>query len=248
LGVDEALSRARNVGVAGIVQVGCDLASARWSVDTADAHPDILATVSLHPNEAPEIEAAQGRSALEDAWAEIDALAANPRVRAIGETGLDYFRTGPAGREVQEESFVRHIEMAKAHGKALMIHDRDAHDDVIRVLDSVGAPEVVVFHCFSGGSELATTCAERGWVMSFAGTVTFRNAQSLRDALAIAPLDLLLVETDAPFLAPTPFRGRPNASYMIPHTLRAMAEVKGVTVDVLGDHVAATTTRVFGPF
>jgi TatD DNase family protein len=248
LGVEDALRRAREVGVRGIVQVGCDLPSARWSVDTATTYEHIVATVALHPNEAPEIEATQGRAALEDAWAEIDALAAEPRVRAVGETGLDFYRTAPEGRDVQEESFRRHIAMAKKHGKALMIHDRDAHDDVVRVLDSEGAPDIVVFHCFSGGPELARICADRGWVMSFAGTVTFRNAQPLRDALAIAPIDLVLVETDAPFLAPMPFRGRPNASYLIPHTLRAMAEVMRVTVDVLGQHVEATTARSFGPF
>ena len=153
-----------SVGVAGIVQVGCDLPSARWSVATAQAHPDVvLAAVALHPNEAPEILARQGRTALEDAWAEIDALAADPRVRSVGETGLDYFRTGPEGRDVQEESFRRHIAMAKKHSKALMIHDRDAHDDVVRVLDDEGAPDVVVFHCFSGGPDLAQTCADRGW-------------------------------------------------------------------------------------
>jgi TatD DNase family protein len=248
LGVDEALRRAQDVGVRGIVQVGCDLPSARWSVETARAYESILATVALHPNEAPEIEARQGRAALEDAWAEIDALAADPRVRAVGETGLDHFRTGPQGRDVQEESFRRHIAMAKKHSKALMIHDRDAHDDVVRVLDSEGAPDLVVFHCFSGGPELARICAARGWTMSFAGTVTFRNAQNLRDALVVAPIDLVLVETDAPFLAPTPFRGRPNASYLIPHTLRAMAEVRGESVDELGAHVDATSERIFGPF
>lgn len=246
LGVDEALARARAVGVTGIVQVGCDLPSARWSVETAKAHRDIIAAVALHPNEVPEIVAAQGRSALEDAWAEIDQLAAEGRVRAVGETGLDYFRTGPSGRDVQEESFRRHIAIAKKHNKALMIHDRDAHDDVVRVLDDEGAPDLVVFHCFSGGPELARTCSERGWRMSFAGTVTFRNAQLLRDALADAPLDLLLVETDAPFLAPTPFRGRPNASYLIPHTLRVMAEVKQVSVETLAGHVAGNTRVTFG--
>jgi TatD DNase family protein len=248
LAVDDALERAKAVGVRGIVQVGCDLPSARWSVATARAHESVVAAVALHPNEAPEIVATQGRSALEDAWAEIDELAAEPRVRSVGETGLDHFRTGPEGRDVQEESFRRHIAMAKKHKKALMIHDRDAHDDVIRVLDDEGAPDVVVFHCFSGGPDLARTCAARGWRMSFAGTVTFRNAQPLRDALAVAPLDLLLVETDAPFLAPMPFRGRPNASYLIPHTLRAMAEVKQVPVEVLAGHVEANTRGTFGHF
>ena len=248
LGVDEALELAHAVGVGGIVQVGCDLPSARWSVATAQAHSDIVAAVALHPNEAPEIFATQGRKALEDAWQEIDGLAAESCVRSVGETGLDYFRTGPEGRDIQEESFRRHIAMAKKHKKALMIHDRDAHDDVVRVLDDEGAPEVVVFHCFSGGPGLAQTCADRGWRMSFAGTVTFRNAQSLRDALAVAPLELLLVETDAPFLAPTPFRGRPNASYLIPHTLQAMADVKQVPIGTLAEHIARNTRVAFGYF
>jgi len=246
LDVEEALRRARSVGVRGIVQVGCDLPSSRWSVRAATTYEHIVATVALHPNEAPQIYAEHGRSALEQAWEEIDHLASDPCVRAIGETGLDHFRTPPDGRPIQEESFRRHIEMAKRHGKPVMIHDRDAHDDVVRVLDSEGAPDRVVFHCFSGGPELARICADRGWVMSFAGTVTFRNAQQVRDALVVAPLDLVVVETDAPFLAPTPYRGRPNASYLIPHTLRAMAEVKGVSVEDLAGAVDATTTRTFG--
>ena len=246
MSVDEALSSAKAAGVGGIVQIGCDLPSARWSVEVANAHENIVAGVSLHPNEAPRLES-QGRAVLEDAWAEIDSLAADPRVRAVGETGLDYFRTGEGGRGVQEESFRQHIAMAKKHGKALVIHDRDAHDDVVKVLQSEGAPQLVVFHCFSGGPELARVCAENGWVMSFAGTVTFKNAQLLREALRLAPLDLVLVETDAPYLTPMPYRGRPNASYLIPLTVRVMAQVKGVDETVMATAISVNSERVFGP-
>lgn len=243
--VEQALAAARAVGVTRVVQIGCGVASARWSVAVAEQHPAVVAGVALHPNEAPRIAAQAGRGALEEAWAEIDRLAAHPRVRAVGETGLDHYRTGPEGRDVQEESFRRHIALAKAHGKALVIHDRDAHDDVVRVLLEEGPPERVVFHCFSGGPDLARTCADHGWAVSFAGTVTFKNAEPLRAALAVVPLELVLVETDAPYLAPVPHRGRPNASYLVPLTLRAMAAAKGVDVDEL---TAATTTaseRIF---
>ncbi len=188
LTVADALDRAASVGVTRIVQVGCDLDSARWSVAVAEEHPHVVATVALHPNEAPRIEAAHGRVALEEAWAEIEALAALPQVRAVGETGLDFFRTGEDGRAVQEESFRRHIAMAKQLGKPVVIHDRDAHDDVIRVLESEGPPEHVVFHCYSGDADMARYCTERGWYLSFAGTVTFKNATALREAVAAAPL------------------------------------------------------------
>ena len=245
--VADALAAATAVGVPRIVQIGCDLASARWSVQAARDHAPVVAAVSLHPNEAPHIHAQHGRAALEEAWAEIDALAADSRVRAVGETGLDFFRTDEGvGRDVQEESFRRHIAMAKRHGRALVIHDRDAHDDVVRVLLDEGAPEQVVFHCFSGGPDLARTCAEHGWVMSFAGNVTFKNATDLRAALQVAPPGLLLVETDAPFLTPVPYRGRPNASFLIPLTLRAMAAEKGLDEATLAAAVKATGERVFG--
>ena len=225
--VEDALAAATAAGVPRLVQIGCDLPGARWAVDVAARHRAVVAGVALHPNEAPRIVAEGGRRALDDAWDEIDALAAHDRVRAVGETGLDHFRTtDAAGRAVQEESFRRHIAMARAHDKALVIHDRDAHDDVLRVLVDEGAPRTVVFHCFSGDVAMARTCVDNGWVLSFAGTVTFKNAQQLRDALAVTPIDQVLVETDAPFLAPTPYRGRPNASYLIPLTVRAMAQVK----------------------
>jgi TatD DNase family protein len=248
MSVDDALAAARAAGVTKLVQIGCDLPSARWSVDVAASHDDIVAGVALHPNEAPRIAAAHGSAALEAAYAEIDALAAHPRVRAVGESGLDFFRTGEDGRAVQEESFRRHIDLAKRHGKALVIHDRDSHDAVLRVLAEEGAPDRVVFHCFSGDASMARQCADQGWVLSFAGTITFKNADALREALRVTPLELLLVETDAPFLTPSPYRGRPNASYLIPVTLRAMAEVKGVDVDALAGAVTAAGERMFGTF
>lgn len=248
LGVDAAVERASAVGVTRIVQVGCDLPSARWSVQAAESHPAVVATVALHPNEAPRIEAEGGRGALEDAYAEIRRLAEHPRVRAIGETGLDFFRTGEDGRAVQEESFRRHISWAKELAKPLVIHDRDAHEDVIRVLEDEGAPEHVVFHCFSGDAAMARYCAERGWYLSFAGTVSFKNASALREAVAAAPLQRLLVETDAPYLTPMPYRGRPNASYLVPLTVRAMAAAAGVEEDTLSQALSDNSEHVFGPW
>ncbi|WP_414506478.1 TatD family hydrolase [Streptomyces sp. NEAU-L66] len=257
--VEEALTKAASVGVTTVVQVGCDLAGSRWAAETAAAHDSVHATVALHPNEAPRIVLGDpdgwsrqgarepgGDSALDEALAEIDRLAALPHVRGVGETGLDYFRTGPDGMAAQEASFRAHIEIAKRHGKALVIHDREAHDDVLRILREEGAPDRVVFHCYSGDAEMAKICAAAGYFMSFAGNVTFKNAQPLRDALAVAPPELVLVETDAPFLTPAPYRGRANAPYLIPVTLRAMAEVTAMTEDALATAIAANTARAFG--
>ncbi|MGN6125477.1 MAG: TatD family hydrolase [Humibacter sp.] len=239
----EQLDRASAVGVRVVVQVGTDVESSIWAAETAAIEPRMLAAVAIHPNDAPQLGA---DGTLDDALAVIDGLASRPRVRAIGETGLDFFRTDENGRAAQFRSFEAHIEMAKRHGIALQIHDRDAHDDVIATLKRVGAPETVVFHCFSGGAELAQTCADNGWSMSFAGTVTFKNAQNLRDALEIAPRSLLLVETDAPYLTPTPYRGRPNAPYLIPHTVRGMADVIGTDVSLLAAQLASNTELVYG--
>ena len=242
-GVDDAIAAAAAVGVTRIVQVGCDLEGARWAVRTAADPPALVAAVALHPNEAPRL-AEAGR--LDAALAEIAELAADPVVRAVGETGLDYFRTGEAGREAQHASFRRHIDLAKRLGKALMIHDRDAHEDVVRILDEEGVPDRWVMHCFSGDAAFARACLDRGAHLSFAGTVTFRNAEPLREALRVTPRDRILVETDAPFLTPTPYRGRPNASYLVPHTMRAMAEVRGEDLSELCAAVDATTTVVYG--
>lgn len=243
LSVDDALAASAAVGVPRIVQIGCDLPGARWAVETARQHEEIVAGVAIHPNETPAL--ASG-GLLDSALAEIDRLAADPVVRAVGETGLDHYRTGADGRGVQEDSFRAHIELAKRHGKALVIHDRDAHGDVLRVLEDAGPPERVVFHCFSGDRAMAEHCVRRGWWLSFAGTVTFKNAGALREALAAAPLDRVLVETDAPYLTPVPYRGRPNASYLVPHTVRAMAGVLGVGEDELCGAIAANSEAAFG--
>jgi len=245
LAVDEAIALAASVGVARIVQIGCDLPGARWAVQAAASYGALVAGVALHPNEAPRL-VEQGVG-LDEAMAEIEALAgAHDKVRAVGETGLDHFRTGEEGRAVQVESFRRHIDLAKRLDKTLVIHDRDSHAEVLQVLDEEGAPERWVMHCFSGDAEFARACLDRGAHLSFAGTVTFKNAQPLRDALAITPLDRVLVETDAPYLTPTPHRGRTNASYLVPLTVRAMAEVRGDDLETLCAALDSTTERAFG--
>jgi TatD DNase family protein len=238
------LDRASSVGVRGVVQVGGDLETSRWSADIASREPRVLAAVAIHPNEAPRYEASGG---LDAALAEIDELASRPRVRAVGETGLDFFRTEEgAGRDAQYRSFEAHIEIAKKHGLALQIHDRDAHAEVISTLRRVGAPERTVFHCFSGDADMARLCADNGWYLSFAGTVTFKNATGLREALEVIPRARILVETDAPYLTPHPFRGRPNSPYLIPHTLRAMAAHLETDVSMLAAQISSTTEEVYG--
>jgi TatD DNase family protein len=245
--VTEALSSAATVGIDRVVQIGCDLASARWSVEAATSHPSILAAVALHPNEAPRL-AAESADQLDAALAEIAELAMHERVRAVGETGLDYFRTDESGRQSQHYSFKQHIAIAKQVNKPLVIHDRDAHDDVLAIVDEAGAPHTVVMHCFSGDAYFARECIDRGFMLSFAGTVTFKNADILREALAVTPLANILVETDAPFLTPAPFRGRPNASYLIPHTVRVMAQTLDCSEEELCAAISANSERVFGPW
>lgn len=242
---EESLAKAASVGIDRIVQVGVDVASSRWSADLADEHPSVLAAVAVHPNEAP----ALSGDRLDKALADIEGLAARPRVRAIGETGMDFFRTqGSDELALQELSFRRHIDLAKRFDLALMIHDRDAHDDVFRVLAEEGAPRTVVFHCYSGDTEMAYKCAEHGYYMSFAGNSTFSKAQNLRDAAIAAPRDLLLVETDAPFLTPSPYRGRPNAPYLVPLTVRALAEARGEDLAELCTALSDNSERVYGPW
>jgi TatD DNase family protein len=240
----DALSTAARVGVTRIVQIGCDLPGARWAVEAAASHEPIVAGVAIHPNEAPRL---AGTGKLDSALDAIERLVTSgPRVRAVGETGLDNYRTGPDGVAAQQLSFRKHIALAKRHDKTLVIHDRDAHQDVLRILDDEGVPERVVLHCFSGDAEFARTCLDRGCYLSFAGTVTFKNAAPLREALRVAPSDRVLVETDAPFLTPMPYRGRPNASYLIPVTMRAMAEVRQVDLADMCRAVDANTSAAFG--
>jgi len=257
----EIIAAADAVNVTTLIQVGVDVPSSANAADLADAFDRVWGTVALHPNEAPRLVLGDadgwsgqkrppgGGEVLEAALAEIAVLAARPGVVGIGETGLDYFRTGEGGVEAQQASFRAHIAIAKEHGKALVIHDRDAHDDVLRILLEEGSPESVVFHCYSGDAPMAKICAERGYFMSFAGNVTYKANEHLREALAVAPLDLILVETDAPFLTPLPYRGRPNAPYLVPYTVRAMAQTRGMDSEAalgeLCEALEANTRKAF---
>jgi TatD DNase family protein len=273
--VEGVLADARAVGICRVVTIGTDLASSRWAAECAAAHPDVYAAVAIHPNEteaavagragqdgpgpgvpgpddavpadAVPAGAVSAEAVAEAVLAEIEALAALPQVRAVGETGLDYYRDW-AAPAVQRDWFRAHIEIAKRTGKALVIHDREAHEDVLRILAEQGPPDRVVFHCFSGDEQMARQCAEAGYVMSFAGNLTFASAQPLRDAAAAAPADLLLVETDAPFLTPVPYRGQPNAPWFAALTLRKLAEVKEMDIAELCGQVTSTAERVFGPW
>lgn len=236
----DALAIAASVGVTRIAQVGCDVEGSRWAVAAAERFDSVIAAVAIHPNDAARMVtegSGDGRAELDRALTEIESLAARDRVRAVGETGLDYFRTrDDLGQRVQKAAFAAQIGFAKKHVKALVIHDRDAHADILDVLDAEGVPERIIMHCFSGDADFARQCLDRGAFLSFAGTITFKNADPLREALKITPLDRILVETDAPYLTPVPYRGRPNASYLIPHTARVMAETREVD---LGDFCQA---------
>jgi TatD DNase family protein len=235
------LDTATSVGVTRFMTIGVDVESSQWCADMANLLPHVGAAVAIHPNEAG------AGNATDDALAEIDRLAALHQVRAVGETGLDRYRTeDPSGWDAQEVSLRAHAEIARRHNKPLVIHDRDAHDEVLKVLDDVAKDLTVVIHAFSGDAAFARECAARQWICSFAGNVTFKNAQNLRDGVAELPRELILVETDAPFLTPMPYRGRPNAPSLIPLTLRVMAAARDEDVDDLAKAVDATTTRVFG--
>ena len=263
LPLSEVVAAARAAGIVRIVTVGTDLESSRWSARCADEHDAVYAAVAIHPNDT---EAATGPSRLprdpraphaaaplpspataDEVLAGIEALARLPRVVAVGETGLDYYRDH-AAPDVQRWWFREHIKIAKRTGKALMIHDREAHADVLRILEAEGPPPRVVFHCFSGDVAMVKQCAEAGYVMSFAGNVTFPNAQPLRDAAAAAPPGLLLAETDAPFLTPVPNRGRPNEPAQTAYTLRCLAGLQGLDLAAFCDTVTATAARTFGPW
>jgi TatD DNase family protein len=242
--VAELIAAAVAVNVPRMVQIGCDLPAARWTAAAVEKHPQLLGGVALHPTEATKHAAAEE---LDQAFAEIEKLANQPRIRVVGETGLDhYWVEDDAGRAAQEDSFRRHIDLAKRLGKALQIHDRGAHDDVLRILREEGAPDVTVFHCFSGDVRMAEFCVSQGWYLSFAGTLTFKNAGVLRDALLVVPADRLLVETDAPYLTPAPHRGRPNASYLMPHTVRQIAAVTGRDLSDVCAELAVNAERIYG--
>ena len=241
----EVLAAARAAGITRVITVGVDVPSSRWSADIADPGQGVYAAVAVHPNQTAA--AASSPAQRDEVLAEIAKLAALPQVRAVGETGLDYYRDY-APRAQQRDWFRAHIDIAKQVGKALMIHDRDAHDDVLAILEADGPPERVVFHCFSGDTAMVKRCADAGYVMSFAGNLTFANAPALRDAAAAAPADLLLVETDAPFLTPVPYRGKPNTPAMVAHTVRCLAEVKQLAVADMCASVTATGARMFGPW
>jgi TatD DNase family protein len=241
--VRQVIEDAAAAGIDRIVQVGYSAEQSQWGANLAALYDgQVLAAVALHPNEAPVVDD------LEADWAIIEELAQQPRVRAIGETGLDYFRTPPELRARQQESFKWHIDLAKRTNKALVIHDRDSPDDVLSVLAEVGAPEKTVFHCFSGDVEMAKKCIERGYVLSFAGTVTFKNAPQLREALAITPIDQILVETDAPFLAPMPHRGSLNSPAQIATIVRAMAAERNSDVAEFATALSRNAERIFGSF
>lgn len=244
MSVAQHLELMREANMLGAVQVGVTLESSIWSANAAKSEPMLLAAVALHPNEAPLY---QTRAELDQAIAGIAELATAPRVRAIGETGLDFFRTeGQEALEAQQYSFEQHIEIAKQNDIALMIHDREAHKNVVETLKRVGAPERTVFHCYSGDVELAQICQENGWYLSFAGNVTFKKNQHLRDSLLSVSPELLLVETDAPFLTPEPMRGRPNAPYLVPHTLRFISNLLEWDEAKTARQINANTERVYG--
>jgi TatD DNase family protein len=244
LPIPGVVAAARAAGIARVVTVGTTLESSAWSAACATEYDEVYAAVAIHPNDTV---AAVASATAEEVLAGIEALALRPRVVAVGETGLDYYRDH-AAPDVQRWWFREHIKIAKRTGKTLMIHDREAHADVLRILDEEGPPDQVVFHCFSGDVPMVKQCAEAGYVMSFAGNVTFANAQPLRDAAAAAPAGLILAETDAPFLTPVPNRGKPNEPALVADTLRCLAEVKGMDVADLCDMVTATAQRTFGPW
>ena len=245
MAVADTLAQAAAAGISRVITVGCDVASSQWAADCAAAFPPVFAAVAIHPNETSAVAAsAAERDAV---LAEIARIAARPQVLAVGETGLDYYRDS-AAPDVQRDWFRAHIEIAKQAGKPLMIHDRDAHADVLSILAADGPPDQVIFHCYSGDAELAERCVQAGYVLSFAGTVTFGNAVALREAAAITPAELILAETDAPFLTPSPNRGKSNAPAQVAHTVRALAAAKQMDVAKLCAVIEATGERIFGPW
>ena len=236
------LDRAEAVGVEKVVTIADDLEAAEWAVGAAHADPRVYAAVALHPTRANVLD--------DEAKRTLERLATDPRVVAVGETGIDMYWPGKldgcADEATQREAFAWHIDLAKRVGKPLMIHNRDGDAEVLDMLRSEGAPETVIFHCFSSDAEMARTCADHGWLMSLSGTVSFRNAHALREAAAIIPAELLLVETDAPFLTPHPFRGAPNESYCLPYTVRALAEIRNSSAAEIAAVTSENASKSYG--
>ncbi len=238
----QAVDLAAQVGIDRIVQVGCDVAGSQWAVQAARRWPGVVAAVAIHPNDAARL-----GPGLPAALADIETLAVDDRVRAVGETGLDYFRTRDEdGQRIQRESFAAHIAIAKRYDRTLVIHDRDAHADILDVLDAEGVPDRIVMHCFSGDAGFARACLDRGALLSFGGTVTFKNAAGLREALTATPLERVVTETDAPYLTPAPYRGRPNASYLVPCTVRSIAAIRGDDLAEVCRALDQNSSAVFG--
>ena len=247
LGVDDNLRLAREVGVTRVIEVGCDVPGARFAVDLAGRDPQVRAAVALHPNDAARAFLRGGEEELQRQLAQIEALVGDPVGVAVGETGLDHYRTRePEGREAQERAFRAHIRWANAADKTLMIHDRDAHDEILRVVDDEGVPRRMVMHCFSGDADFARRCLERGSYLSFPGVVTFGSAENLREAAAVTPIERILVETDAPYLTPKPCRGKANAPYLLPHTVRFLADLLDVDLAKFCDQIVANTFAAYG--
>jgi TatD DNase family protein len=241
--VKQVLDDAKAAGVDRVVQVGYSAEQSKWCVAAAEHFDDrVLAAVALHPNEAPVVPDLDADLKI------IEELASHPRVRAIGETGLDYFRTPPELRKRQQDSFKWHIELAKRTNKALVIHDRDSHDDVLSILQEVGAPETTIFHCYSGDATMAKICIERGYILSFAGTITFKNAPELREAVKLVPINQLMAETDSPFLSPMPNRGALNVPAQVATVIRAMAAERGEDLAEFANALSTNSERAFGKF
>lgn len=260
LSVEEQLARATEVGVTRLITVGCELPDFEPTLQLARKWPQVKAALAIHPNEAALHAGVVAASPdgnlwqqqphhipLDEALAQLNLCLSDPEVVAVGETGLDYFRTGEEGRSAQKESFRAHLEMAKQHGLPLQIHDRDAHADTLNILDDEAWKEVTtVFHCYSGDKEMAEVLAQNGWYASFAGTVTYPANEHLRQALQAMPKELVLVETDAPYLTPVPYRGCPNASYVMAHTVRAVAELWDIPLESAISQLESNTRRVYG--
>lgn len=240
--VHAILDRAEQAGVNAVVTIADDLESARWVTEAADWDARVYAAVALHPTRA--------NALTQEARTVVERLAEHPRVVAIGETGMDLYWPGRldgcAEPKEQREAFAWHIDLAKRTGKPLMIHNRDADAAVLEVLRAEGAPETVIFHCFSSDAAMARTCIDEGWLLSLSGTVSFKNARDLREAAALIPAGQLLVETDAPFLTPHPFRGAPNEPYCLPYTVRALADLVGRPAEALAEESSETAMRVYG--